>query len=259
MLFASARFAQSCPVELAFIPKKKQPFFEVSIMHLKKSLAVTVFATIALMAGTSLAQISALNIATQATDPDLAGHTANDLLIDFSGQYTGSQMVVTLTSGAIYQNAMGAVGPPNNVLVDLAGFEALKWDTFVTQGSAITGGAAGETGIGGGAVNLGGSPTAQFNTEGINQGWNPAGGANVMDQSGFLVARVTLTNDAMGELRYIGSAAGSISVGGDTNGLTLPIVNGVVGGGGVVIPEPSTVILLAMGLVGLVALKRRNG
>jgi hypothetical protein len=223
-------------------------------MHLKKLLAVTLFATIVLVAGTAMAQLSNVSIESRPTEPDLAGHTANDILIDFSGQYTGSQMLVTLTSGAIYQNAQGAVSAPNSVLVGLAGFEALKWDTFVTQGSAVSGGPDGDTGIGGGAVNLGGAASAQFNTAGINQGWNPAGGVNISDRNGFLVGRVTLTNDANGELRYLASAAGTISA-----PSIFPIVNGVVGGGGPVIPEPSTIILLAMGLVGLVAMKRRNG
>ena len=42
------------------------------------------------------------------------------------------------------------------------------------------------------------------------------------------------------------------------NTFNLPIVNGIIGGAGPVIPEPSTIILLGMGLVGLVAMKRRT-
>jgi len=255
MLIAFARFAQSCPVDWhsSFFEKHT---FEVSIMQLTKLFAVTVFATVALMVTTASAQVNAVRV-TQTDNStggaDLANHVTNDLSIDFTGQLSGLQLLVDLTAGSIYQNAFGGNLAPNGAL--LPAFPALAFDTFVTLDSLTQGGPHGEALPVGGAVNLGGSATAVFTTSDINQGWSPAAGvSSATSISDFLAARVTLTSDATGTASFLASSAGVISA-----PTVLPIVNGIIGGGAPVIPEPSTVILLAMGALGLVALKRRNG
>jgi hypothetical protein len=207
------------------------------------------------MASTSMAQLTGsrwAQVDNTGGGAPLAGFITNDLSIDFNGQLSGVQLLVELTGGSIYQDAAGAAAPPNSAVVTI--IPSLAYDTFVTLDAPTSGGPHGEPLLVGGAVNLGGSPTAAFTNMTINQGFSPAAGvSSATNQTDFLAARVTLSGDANGTAKYLASAAGQIS-----SEFSVPIVNGVIGGG-VVIPEPSTVILLGMGLIGLVALKRRNG
>jgi hypothetical protein len=230
-------------------------------MHLKKSLAVTLtlFATIVLMAGSANAQVTDIRVVPATPHASVPNVVLQDIVVDFTGQVTGFQMLLNLTSGSVYQNTSALIGagtqPPVQALEAVDG--TIATDTYTAFGGPYSGDSAGNFGLGGGAVNLGGAPAAQFNTQGLNQAWNPAGGVSVLDRTNFTAARIALSSDANGEFTFAGFAGGQSPD--DALRLSVPVVNGVIGGGGVVIPEPSTVVLLAMGLVGLVALKRRNG
>jgi hypothetical protein len=76
----------------------------------------------------------------------------------------------------------------------------------------------------------------------------------VTDRSNFLAARVALSDDANGRIQFAGFVTTQNP--NDAMRLDLPIVNGVIGG--VAIPEPATVVLACVSLVGLVALTRQS-
>jgi len=165
-------------------------------------------------------------------------HT-NDLLVSFAGQYTGSQLIVELASGSIYQNSFGNIGPPSPALMPV--FPSLAFDSFVAQGNATNGGSFGHPAPGGGAIDMGGDPNARFDTGGINQAWHPAGAQNIIDQVDFFLARVTLSNDATGTANVLVSAAGVLRIERD-----LPIIGGVIG-----VPEPGAAVQLGLALWGM--------
>jgi hypothetical protein len=130
----------------------------------------------------------------------LPGYVANDIAIDFVGQYTGSQLLVELTQGAIYQHPLfNSDAPPPLALVNL--FPELAFDTFVANGSAVDG----TVNIAGGAINIlpTGASGSQFDQARLYTTWfslEDSGPTNVTD---FLTARVTLTDNAQGTFTYI--------------------------------------------------------
>ena len=193
---------------------------------------------VALVTGAASAQVSNVGITQNATTEGVV----NQISIDFAGQYSGAQLLIELSSGSVYQDAVGAATPPNAAFIPV--FPSLANDSFVAQGSATAGGADGEPLPGGGAVDLGGAAVAQFDAAGINQAWNPAGGQVISDRVGFLIAQITLSSDAAGTWSLLSSAAGDIAVESGT----------VVGGA--LVPEPATAALLGLG--GLAMLRRRT-
>jgi hypothetical protein len=211
---------------------------------------------------TATGQVTALHIVSQPTPADvLPGYVANDIFIDFTGQYTGSQLIVGLSSGSIYHAPPPAgITPPPGALIGLPEFPTIQWDTFLAQGGATDEATIGNVGLSGPAISLdpswGGGTLRQavFSDLEIDQTWNPAGGTVVEDREAFLVARITLTDDATGIFHFRASAGGEPGPGPRPGGsVLLPIRNGFV------IPEPSAVALLGISVFGLILLNRTRG
>ncbi len=198
-------------------------------------------------AGTASAQIS--NVAVSSNVSADGTKVANVFAIDFSGQYTGSQLLVNLTSGSIINETLFGASVDTPPSAGALGFvPALAFDTYVANGALTSDGAGHVNGlnVGGGAVNLGGVGTPVFNDAlAISQAWNPAAGVFVLDRTNFVTAQLGLTSDANGTIRYLASANQQISIFDE-----FEIVNGVV------VPEPATAALLGLG--GLAMLRRRS-
>ena len=82
----------------------------------------------------------------------VANTVTNDLSIDYTGQYTGSQLLIELTAGSIYQDSFGSQTPPNSFFLQVS--PSVEYDSFVAEGSAISDSSSGVPALGGGAVNL---------------------------------------------------------------------------------------------------------
>jgi len=118
------------------------------------------------------------------------GYVTSDMTFQTASNWLSGQLLVALSQGSIYQNAFNSGdGPPSAALIGLA--PAAAFDTFVAPGAFDS---TKTLLVPGGAVDLGGSPTKQFNTSGINITWGPGEGIS----GNLLLGRFTLSNDANG-------------------------------------------------------------
>jgi hypothetical protein len=131
---------------------------------------------------------------------------------------------------------MGGDTPPNPAFFPIV--PSLQFDTFVTAGTLNP---SPLPSIIGGAVDLGGSPTAQLNTQAVNVAWY----TNDANTGGDLtLARLSLSRDAQGSFSLILNNAGGDQFRWD---------GGVVRDGVMGAPEPSTLGLLGVLAVAVVA------
>jgi hypothetical protein len=134
---------------------------------------------------------------------ELDGFVTQDLFISFQGEYTGSQILTDLTSGSIYQNEFGRDTPPS--AVETSSIPALAFDSFTANGSPLTPGPFGDPNRNGAAVDLGGIGDFTWTENELNAAWGPSGDQNVVNQTQFLTARISLSSDASGSFRYLAS------------------------------------------------------
>jgi len=201
----------------------------------------------------SVATAGVVSIGTQQTSvPDglIAsgdGYISNDILINFNGVLEGQQIILQLDSGSIYQDDNGQPdgGPPNGGFFSLA--PSLRYDTFVSIGGLSSQDSEGVL-IVGAAVNLEpGVREGQIDTAGIDLTWAPSTGVSVDGGDNYPIARITLSPAAQGTLFYFGATAG-----GDTISLQRAVIDGVI------VPEPASMALASLAVLGMVAIRRRS-
>ena len=201
-----------------------------------------------LLAGSACAQVTDFKV-TSTTD---GNRVANVLAIDFTGNYTGSQILLELTSGSIINETFfgGAVNTAP-FSGQVAAAPDLRFDTYLAQGDLLANGpgAVGSPSLGGGAVGIRGTEAAAVfnNATKISQAYNPAPGTFFTGGTDFVVAQIGLTSDANGTFTYFASANSSFFVTG-VQSVEYTIINGVIRP----VPEPAlgVALLSALSLIG---------
>ncbi len=188
----------------------------------------TLVASVLVLAAACAAQAAVTNVKTVQVPQAVVPNTiTNDILVDFTGILRGQQMLLTLTSGSIFQDGFGSNTAPNSAFFGLA--PTLRFDTFVTIGGLQSDGPAPPAStavlVVGGAADLQVGAALKFDTEGINVAWAPAPGVNIDGGTDFVTSRITLSNDAVGSLIYFGSTSAGT---GDPLTRTLSIANGCI-------------------------------
>lgn len=153
----------------------------------------------------------------------------NQMRIDFTGSLGAQQLFMELDSGSVYQHPSGTDGPPDLALIGIT--PELECDSFVAPQDGL---------VFGGAVNLGGPTAAVFGPDEISIAWAPGVGVDIVDGSDFLVAQITLTDDAQGRWSFFSAVNGDPS--------PLLLLDLVVTNGRMAIPEPAISMLLAVGV-----------
>jgi len=133
----------------------------------------------------------------------LPGFTTTDIVLDFTGNLRGQQLILTLTQGSIFQQgSFGTNTAPSSALFPVA--PDVEYDTYVTIGGRSSSTSQSVLQVGG-AVDLQPGAVPKFDTEGLNIAWAPGTGVDIPSGTDFITARITLSNDAIGFLRYFAS------------------------------------------------------
>ena len=168
-----------------------------------------------------------------------ANHTPWDLMVDVSeSHWIGTEIFIELTSGSMLKERVSHLKPSQGEIDDQP---ALRWDSWVT--APIT-------------ANTGFVPTPNnvLNSEGANLVWFEA----PPDSEGGIwqIGRFTFSNDASG--RIFGSTADQIKVANDNETIEFEFEFSLFVENGQLVPEPSTLLLAALGLLGLLGFSRRR-
>ena len=178
-------------------------------------------------------------ITSEASSTPPSGFVSQSLTVNATTDWLASNLIVTLSHGSFYQDALlSGYGPPSSILVNA--LPSTRWDTYVTGSLGLDGGSPASAG---GAVDLGGSPASTFNTSHIDLNWFTT---STTDIGTFSLGRFTVSNDA----------EGTFSLRLDSLNQSTPfLLSGVVHNGYLsVVPEVSTSLLtgIALAMFGLV-------
>lgn len=206
-------------------------------MRLTLRLVLACFA--AQLAASTNAEVTAIK-AVQVPQSVVPDHTVNDLLIDFTDTLGVQQLLVRLSQGALFQFPVSGGHSTWSLPTDsiIALFPPAEFDTYVGLGERTN--ASLPILILGGAVGIEPAVPLQFDSEELNVAWGSGLSGIAGPQSDFFVARITLTNDASGTIRYLGGLAL-----GDDFFAAGTIQNGVIR----FVPEPAGGILAAFALL----------
>ncbi len=198
---------------------------------MKKSLAIVVVLAMAVSANASVNTTFEEVLPTPGTVP--TGYRVWNMMTDVDSDWTNARLDLILTSGTLYQDVNGDDLRPNPTWFGLA--PTLEWDTFLT--------------VPGGYPNIVGvadDPPYMGDTS-ITASWfdSVVGTAGV-----YKIAQITLSTDAAG------TVSGKVyDV--DTQGDGVLLAPGWYVDGGAFVPEPATLVLLAIGGIGALLRKRR--
>jgi len=212
---------------------------------LKASVVVVLVLCVA-----SVSSAGEVSIVSGAASPGPDGHVVNDIVVTSADNVGGQQLVVNLTAGTINQSDFGSDLPPNAAL--FTAFPNLPNDTFVGMGGLNQDSNPGTLVVGNSGLAGGMAPdsAALMSATNIDITWAPGGGVNVLGTN--TLARVTLSNNAAGSWRLVSTERGAADV-------DIPLSDGLIGGGVMsIVPEPATIALSLMCLVGLVGFTRRR-
>jgi hypothetical protein len=176
-------------------------------------------------------------------DPALANFVTNDLLVNVAtgSDWTNASLKVILSGGSVYNVATGTEGSPNPTLWSVATLRNTQYDSFVNSKNF------GPASILGRVADEGPGPArgVRFPTDpDISIAW----GDTIAGEDGsFSIGRFTLSNNAQGAW-----SARVLEAGGGFQDLSGTVVNGQI-----LVPEPATLSVLALMVLGHMGVRRR--
>lgn len=203
---------------------------------------LTVLVLTAALASVASAQITGSVVVTDPTPGLGAGWVTNDIVVQADSDWLSAMMVVLPdASGMIYQDTYGSANPQSPDPLFVAAFPTLAYDTYVGNG------VLGESVSTAAAVDMG-QAAILFDTNVLAIAWYTSDD----DDLGSLdLARITLGDQAQGTWEFRATASPS-------KGPATVMVGQIINGELVVIPEPATMALLAVGGIGMLIRRKRS-
>ena len=96
-------------------------------------VAVAVLFAFSASANAQVTASKSIQVDNSAGGTALDGFVTNDIQVSFNGQWTGSQLIIELTEGSIYQDGFGGTVPPNNQAF-FGLVPSAEFDTIVSSG-----------------------------------------------------------------------------------------------------------------------------